>query len=88
MRGVKIRNKFYSSILFIFIAAQITIDNCIEMVKEGVSDIVLLQSISSLPHKIYKALKEISNLIKNLEKQTEKKIHYRPNLKTPKKQFF
>jgi hypothetical protein len=62
-RGVKIRNKFYSP--FIFIAAQITIDNCIEMVKEGVSDIVLLQSISSLPHKIYKALKEISNLIKN-----------------------
>jgi hypothetical protein len=56
---------------FIF-AAQITIDNCIEMVKEGVSDIVLLQSISSLPHKIYKALKEM-NLIKNFEKQTEKK---------------
>jgi hypothetical protein len=49
---------------------------------------VLLQSISSLPHKIYKALKEISNLIKTPWKQTEKKIHYRPNLKTPKKQFF
>jgi PAS domain-containing protein len=71
-RGVKIRNKFFLH-SFIFIAAQITIDNCIEMVKEGVSDIVLLQSISSLPHKIYKALKEIEFNKKLLEKQTEKK---------------
>jgi hypothetical protein len=87
-RGVKIRNKFIPPVLYIFIAAQITIDNCIEMVKEGVSDIVLLQSISSLPHKIYKALKEIEFNKNSLKTNRKKKDPLQTKFENARKQFF
>ncbi|SHI53131.1 PAS domain S-box-containing protein [Arenibacter nanhaiticus] len=61
IEALQIRNKLYPSIPFIIISEHIEIDSCIELLKQGVTDIVLKQNISSLPHKLSRALKKSCN---------------------------
>ncbi|OAB28491.1 PAS domain S-box-containing protein [Flavobacterium fryxellicola] len=62
---IRITN-IYPPIPFILIADKIEVEDCIELLKQGVSDIVLKKNISSLDQKISRALKEASQIKYNV----------------------
>lgn len=64
-RALKIRNKHHPQIPFIFITDDLALENCIDLIRKGLSDIVFKQNISSLADKITRALKKIPAFKKN-----------------------
>ncbi|MBE0392438.1 Blue-light-activated protein [Flavobacterium sp. PL0002] len=82
IEALLIRNKLYPSIIFILIAEKITIEDCVQLLKQGVNDIVLKQMNSSLAQKISRALKEtVSIKCKSPIEQFEKDKFWQNDLK-------
>ena len=71
--ALQIRNKLHPTIPFILIADNIELEDCIELIKQGVTDIVLKQNISSLSRKISRALKESQGINKETPEKTKEK---------------
>ena len=71
--ALKISRNWYSSTPLILIADHIEVENCIELIKKGVSDIILRQNISSLTQKISKALTKTATVNFNIFSNQEEK---------------
>lgn len=71
--ALQIRNKLHPKIPFILITDNIELEDCIELIKQGVTDIVLKQNISSLSRKISRALKESQGIYKENSEKTKEK---------------